>query len=101
MPSGGDFVLIEAYGPWRVPEGGLLSAAGSDGRTANLVVTGEKLGRHAAADLRSGVAKVGDSVYYRPIKGSAEAPLPEEEGSGDGKGEVDSKKSTEKSAASP
>lgn len=74
IPSGGDFVLIEVYGPWRVPEGGLLSAVGTEGRAANLVATGEKLGRHAAADIRSGVAKVGDSVYYRPIKDSDGAP---------------------------
>jgi hypothetical protein len=67
VPRGGGFVLIESYGPWRVPEGGLLSSVGTEGRTSNLVVTGEKLGQHAAADLRSGLAKVGDSVYYRPL----------------------------------
>ena len=67
VPADGGFVLIESYGPWRVPDGGLLTGAGSEGRTANLVATGEKLGQHAAADLRSGVAKVGDSVYFRPL----------------------------------
>lgn len=101
VPAEGDFVLIEAYGPWRVPEGGLLSSAGSEGRTANLVVTGEKLGRHAAADLRSGVAKVGDSVYYRPIKEASEAPETPVSGTGEGNGEADSKKAAENSAASP
>lgn len=68
VPEGGAFVLIEAYGPWRVPEGGLLSGIGTEGRTSNLVVSGEKLGRFAAADIRSGVAKVGDAVYFRPVK---------------------------------
>lgn len=67
VPTGEDFVLIESYGPWRVPDGGLLSGIGTEGRSSNLVVTGEKLGQHVAADIRSGVAKVGDSVYYRPL----------------------------------
>ena len=68
VQEGSGFVLIESYGPWRVPDGGLLSGIGSEGRTSNLVATGEKLGQFSAADIRSGVAKVGDSVYYRPIK---------------------------------
>lgn len=72
VPAAGGFVLIEAYGPWRVPDGGLLTGVGTEGRTANLVATGEKLGQHAAADIRSGVAKVGDSVYYRPLGGTEE-----------------------------
>ena len=63
-----DFVLIESYGPWRVPEGGILAGSGTEGRTCNLVVTGERMGQHAAADIRSGEAKVGDSVYYRPLE---------------------------------
>jgi hypothetical protein len=67
VPSQENFVLIESYGPWRVPEGGLLSGIGTEGRTSNLVVTGEKLGQHVAADIRLGVAKVGDAVYYRPL----------------------------------
>lgn len=82
VPAGGDFVLIEAYGPWRVPDGGLLSGVGTEGRTANLVVTGEKLGQNVAADIRSGVAKVGDAVYYRSLGGgdddeSVVSPAPE------------------------
>jgi len=84
IPAGGDFVLIEAYGPWRVPEGGLLSAVGTEGRTANLVATGEELGRHVAADVRSGLAKVGDSVYYRPIKDPEGSPADPTAPSGDG-----------------
>lgn len=73
VPEGSGFVLIESYGPWKVPDGGLLSGMGTEGRTSNLVVTGEKLGQFSAADIRSGVAKVGDSVYYRPIKEEIEA----------------------------
>ena len=67
MPAGHDFVLIESYGSWDVPDGGLLSGIGTEGRTSNLVATGEKMGQYAAADIRSGVAKIGDPVYYRPI----------------------------------
>ncbi len=43
-PSGADFVLIEAYGPWRVPDGGLLAGLGNEGRTSSLAATGEKWG---------------------------------------------------------
>ena len=74
MPAGANFVLIEAYGPWKVPEGGLLSGIGNEGRTSNLAATGEKSGQYLAADIRSGLAKVGDSVYYRPIAEPEEGP---------------------------
>lgn len=83
-PSGADFVLIEAYGPWKVPDGGMLAGLGTEGRTSNLAATGEKMGQYLAADIRSGVAKVGDSVYYRPMGDSAEesaSPAPTIEGS--------------------
>ena len=53
-----------------MPDGGLLSGLGREGRTSNLVATGEKLGQFAAADIRSGVAKIGDPVYYRPVADS-------------------------------
>lgn len=102
VPAGEDFVLIQSYGPWRVAEGSILTGSGSDGRTSNLVVTGEKLGQHAAADVRSGVAKVGDSVYYRPLEGaggdenSAEAPV-----SGAAAGELEPQKTVHESPASP
>ena len=69
VPPKGDFVLIESYGPWRIPDGGLLSGMGPE-RASTLVSTGEKLGQHVAADIRSGTAKVGDSVYFRPVKDS-------------------------------
>lgn len=71
-PPSENFVLIESYGPWRVPEGGLLSGIGTEGRTSTLVVTGEKLGQNVAADIRLGVAKVGDAVYYRSLGGGSE-----------------------------
>ena len=76
------FVLIESYGAWKVPDGGMLFGVGEENRTSNLVATGEKLGQFSAADIRSGLAKVGDSVYYRPVKeekeqgNSVESPSP-------------------------
>lgn len=75
IPSGGGFVLVESYGSWEVPDGGLLSGVGTEGRTSNLVATGEKLGQFAAADIRSGLAKIGDPVYYRPIADSGNTPM--------------------------
>jgi len=76
IPSGSNFVLIESYGPWRVGDGGLLSGVGGEGRTSNLKATGEKLDRYVAADIISGVAKIGDSVYYRSIADSKEETAP-------------------------
>ena len=43
-PGGKDFVLLEAYGKWILPEGTNLYSYGTDGRTAALVTSGEKLG---------------------------------------------------------
>jgi hypothetical protein len=98
IPSGSDFLLIESYGNWEVPDGGLLSGVGTEGRTSNLVATGEKLGQFAAADIRSGLAKIGDSVYYRPIADSNSSP---EIGSPAAEGEGDSKIEAEKRPAEP
>ena len=52
------FVLIRRYGPWRVGEGQVVESRG-EGRIANLTPTGEKLGEHVAADIRSGDVEVG------------------------------------------
>lgn len=60
------FVLIQAYGSWNIPTGTILISQGSEGRTANLRVTGEKLGQYAAADLQSGNLIAGDAVIHRP-----------------------------------
>ena len=40
IPSGGGFVLVESYGSWKVPDGGLLSAGRSDGPTSKVVSRG-------------------------------------------------------------
>jgi hypothetical protein len=71
IPSGGGFALIEAYGAWHLPTGGILTSVG-EGRGATLTVSGEKLGRFAAADIKAGTLQPGDMVYYRIIKDSAD-----------------------------
>lgn len=63
------FVLIRRYGPWRVDESEAVESRG-EGRTANLLPTGERLGEHVAADIRSGNVEVGDGVYIRKIEGA-------------------------------
>ena len=65
------YVLIRRYGPWRVGEGEVAESRG-EGRTANLLPTGERLGEHIAADIRSGTAEIGDAVYIRKIATSEE-----------------------------
>ena len=60
------YVLIRRYGPWHVDEGEVVESRG-EGRTANLLPTGERLGEHVAADIRSGTVEIGDGVYIRKI----------------------------------
>jgi len=66
------YVLIRRYGPWRVGDDELVESRG-DGRTANLLPTGERLGEHVAADIRSGDVEVGDGVYVCKILTSQDA----------------------------
>lgn len=68
VPADRQFVLIQSYGTWSVAPGEPVFSAGPDGRTANLLPTGERLGQFLAADLRSGNVVVGDAVYFRPKK---------------------------------
>lgn len=58
------FVLIRRYGGWHVTEGEVVESRG-EGRAANLLPTGERLGEHVAADIRSGEVEEGDVVYIR------------------------------------
>jgi len=60
------FVLIQSYGPWQVPADTVLTTQGLEGRTANLLATGESAGQYAAADIRAGEVEVGDAVYSLP-----------------------------------
>lgn len=63
IPPDKRFVLIQSYGKWEVESGAILTTLGPDQRTANLRVTGEKLGEFAAADVQSGDIATGDAVY--------------------------------------
>ena len=66
------YVLIRRYGPWRFDAAEEVAESRGENRTANLLPTGEKLGEHIAADIRSGEVQVGDAVYIRLIKASQE-----------------------------
>lgn len=63
IPADKRFVLIQSYGKWETQSGAILTTLGPDSRTANLRVTGEKLGEFAAADVQSGEVEKGDAVY--------------------------------------
>ena len=76
--KGANYVLIRRYGPWHYDATEEVVQSRADGRTANLLPTGEKLGEHIAADIRSGSVEVGDAVYIRSIK-AAEKPKPSPE----------------------
>lgn len=67
IPADKRFVLIQSYGKWSMESGAILTTRGPDDRTANLRITGEKLGEFAAADLQSGSVEVGDAVYSQHV----------------------------------
>lgn len=80
----------------------MLSGIGNEGRTSNLAVTGEKSGQFLAADIRSGVAKVGDSVYYRPVAEPEEAIASEASGTpGAPPPQFETKKTADEDPANP
>lgn len=70
---GEGFVLIETSGPRTLEQGLLLSTVGDGGETSTLVVSGERMGRHAAADFKSGDVAVGHAVFARPIGAGGES----------------------------
>ena len=70
------FVLIRRYGGWHVGENEIVESRG-EGRTANLLPSGERLGEHIAADVRSGEVEVGDAVYIRKLLISKDSELSE------------------------
>lgn len=67
VPADKRFVLIQSYGEWKIETGTILTSRGAEARSANLRVSGEKLGQFAAADLQSGAVEVGDAVYSRHV----------------------------------
>jgi hypothetical protein len=73
IPPDQRFVLIQSYGKWTVPAGTVLTAHGPDGRSANLIATGESLRHFAAADVQSGTFEIGDGVYTPPTPPKTES----------------------------
>jgi hypothetical protein len=63
IPPGKPFVLVQFYESTKQSNGTILTSRGDDNRTANLLLTGEKLGQFAAADIQSGSVEAGDAVY--------------------------------------
>jgi hypothetical protein len=74
IPADRHFVLIQSYGSWKIEAGTILTTRGLEERTANLLVTGEKLGQFAAADIQSGSVEIGDAVYSQHLPKSVETP---------------------------
>jgi hypothetical protein len=66
----GKFVLIQRYGPGTLPLNALYQSRGTDGRTASLRPSGERVRDFFAADLLNGTAEKGDVVmaYALPAK---------------------------------
>jgi hypothetical protein len=66
-PSRKNFVLIEYYGVWKFEDGTELKSS-TEGRSACLIVSGERLGPYVAADVESGTVDVGDAVFHHNTK---------------------------------
>jgi hypothetical protein len=78
VPAEKKFILIQSYGKWEGETGQILTTRGPENRTANLKITGEKLGEFAAADIQSGLVEVGDAVYFQHVPKPVTAPSPPE-----------------------
>jgi hypothetical protein len=74
IPADKRFVLIQRYGSWNIEAGTILTTRGLEERTANLLVTGEKLGQFAAADIQSGIVEIGDAVYSQHVPQADKTP---------------------------
>lgn len=62
VSKAGKFVLIQKYGTGILPASALYQSRGSDGRTAALRPSGERVRDFFAADLLSGNPQKGDAV---------------------------------------
>lgn len=83
VPPDKRFVLIQSFGKLTVEPGMILTTRGDEGRTANLKVTGERMGQFAAADVQSGDVILGDAVYsLHTPKPSADPVSPAPSGTG-------------------
>lgn len=62
VSEAGQFVLIQKYGPGKLPQHALFQTHGSDGSSANIRPTGERVRDFFAADLITGKVQRGDAV---------------------------------------
>lgn len=73
------FVLIRGFHRWNLAAGTILTSSSADGRSANLLVSGEAQGNFAAADVQSGMVEIGDAVYRsKMINASTQGNSPSE-----------------------
>jgi hypothetical protein len=76
IPPDKQFVLIQTYDRRTLEAGTILTTRGDSERSANLKVTGERMGQFAAADVQSGEVILGDAVYSLHVPKPA-SPTPE------------------------
>ena len=74
-----EFVLIQKFGPGKLPENRIYQARGPEGRAASLRLSGERIRDFYAADIASGTVKKGDSVIYYNTSNEEPEDLEEEE----------------------
>jgi hypothetical protein len=74
----GNFVLIQKYGPGKLPTETLFQSSGISGSQASLRPTGERVRDFFAADIVSGSAAKGDAVTGFPIVREKPKKSPEE-----------------------
>ncbi|MGC6426168.1 MAG: hypothetical protein ACON5H_04125 [Akkermansiaceae bacterium] len=62
VSEAGKFVLIQKYGPGKLPKNSLFQTHGANGSSANIRPTGERIRDFFAADLIAGKVQKGDAV---------------------------------------
>lgn len=74
-----EFVLIQKFGPGKLPENRIYQARGPEGRAASLRLSGERIRDFYAADIVNGTVEKGDSVIYYNTPNEEPEDLEEEE----------------------
>ncbi len=71
-----NYALIQRYGQLSLANDSILYSRGANGKSANLKVTGERLGQFLAADILSGDLDIGDAVYLRIFENQDKSKVP-------------------------
>ncbi|MEN8695416.1 MAG: hypothetical protein ACN4GG_05765 [Akkermansiaceae bacterium] len=79
VSEAGKFVLIQKYGPGRLPKDVLFQTHSIDGSSANIRPTGERVRDFFAADIITGETKKGDPVSSFQLQPEKPADLPSTE----------------------